>query len=254
MSCRRRDMTEVYWLEQAGTDVPAGSDWLSEGEALRLSQMRFPKRLADWRLGRWTGKCALAAFLRHPLDLPHLAQIEIIPSPEGAPEAFVAGRRTAATISLSHRAGLAVCAVASSSVALGCDLEIIEPRSDSFVTDYFTAEEQTLIARMPIADQPRLLALLWSAKESTLKALGIGLRADTRSVMVRPDSEWTGGLQVADISPAWQALHVRCIDDQVFHGWWQETGKLMRTLIAAPPPTVPLRLHAFPEALLQART
>ena len=76
-----------------------------------------------------------------------------------------------------------------SGAELGCDLEIIEPRSDAFVADYFTTEEQALIARASAADRPRLLALLWSAKESALKALHEGLRLDTRCVIVSPFDE-----------------------------------------------------------------
>ena len=65
-------------------------------------------------------------------------------------------------------------------MALGCDLEVIEPRSEEFVADYFTTEEQKMVSQAPIADRSKLLALLWSAKESALKALREGLRFDTR--------------------------------------------------------------------------
>ena len=50
----------------------------------------------------------------------------------------------------------------------------IEPRSDAFVADYFTIEEQALVARASAADRDRILALLWSGKESALKALREG--------------------------------------------------------------------------------
>ena len=42
-------MIDVCWLEQTAADVPAADDWLSAGEAERLSGMRFaeaPRRLA----------------------------------------------------------------------------------------------------------------------------------------------------------------------------------------------------------------
>jgi len=35
-------------------------------------------------------------------------------------------------------------------VEIGCDLEVVEPRSDAFVADYFTSEEQALIARASV--------------------------------------------------------------------------------------------------------
>ncbi len=40
-----------------------------------------------------------------------------------------------------------------SGVELGCDLEVIEPRSEAFLSDYFTAEEQALVARAHATDR-----------------------------------------------------------------------------------------------------
>ena len=176
---------DVYWLELRQADVPDGNDWLSAGELARLDAMRFPKRRADWRLGRWTAKRALSAYLKASGDLPPpLADMEVRAAASGAPEAFLAAKPAGVIISLSHRNGTALCTITPSAAQLGCDLELIEPRSEAFVADYFTGAEQALVAQSPAADRPQLLALLWSAKESALKALHEGLRLDTRSVTV----------------------------------------------------------------------
>jgi 4'-phosphopantetheinyl transferase len=225
----------VSWLEQTEADVPAENDWLHAREAIGLNGLRFAKRRADWRLGRWTAKRALALCLNLPLDHRTLAGIEIRPAPDGVPEVFLANAPAAITISISHRDGRAICAVALSGVALGCDLEIIEPHSAAFVADYFTTEEQRLVARAPAPDRLRLLALLWSAKESTLKALRAGLRLDTRSVIVSPVDEG------AD-SNTWHPLRVTNTSGQIFHGWWRYTGNLLQTVVADPPPTPPILL------------
>ena len=107
---------DVYWLEQTATDVPVENDWLNASETVRLNGLRFPKRRADWRLGRWTAKRAVAVCLNLPLDRHTLAGIEIRPAPSGAPEVFLANTPAHATISLSHREGTAVCAVDRKSV------------------------------------------------------------------------------------------------------------------------------------------
>jgi len=247
---------DVYWLEQTEADVPAENDWLSASEAVRLNGLRFAKRRADWRLGRWTAKRAFAACRNLPWDCHALAAIEIRPAPSGAPEVFLANTPADATISLSHRAGRAVCAVALSGVALGCDLEIIEQHSDAFIADYFTTEEQGLVARASAADRLRLVALLWSGKESVLKALGVGLRLDTRCVIVRPVAapRFRGavGEERAE-DPAsifrlpyalntWRPLYVSHTSGQIFHGWWHYTDNLLRTLVAAPAPVAPILL------------
>jgi 4'-phosphopantetheinyl transferase len=229
---------DVYWLEQTEADVPAGNDWLNASEAARLSGLRFAKRRADWRLGRWTAKRALAVCLNLPLDHRALAGIEIRPAPSGVPEVFLANTPADVTISLSHRAGRAVCAVGLSGAALGCDLEIIEQHSDAFVADYFTTEEQGLVARASAADRLRLVTLLWSGKESMLKALGAGLRLDTRTVIVSLVDEDTAECA----ANTWRPLHVRDTTGQSFQGWWRHTGTLLRTVVAAPPPVPPIIL------------
>jgi 4'-phosphopantetheinyl transferase len=142
---------------------------------------------------------------------------------------------------------------------LGCDLELIEPRSDGFVADYFTTEEQALVARAFAADRPRLCALLWSGKESALKALRMGLRMDTRCVMVSPadalphrgtdgdgspEDSGLAGLAgpSADALYGWRPLYVRSSVGQNYRGWWRHTGNLLLTMVAAPPPAPPILL------------
>ncbi len=282
---------KLYWLEQTVRDVPAENDWLSASEAVCLNAMRFPKRYADWRLGRWTAKCALSIALDLPSRPQVFKKIEIRPAPSGAPEAFVDNQPAAAALSLSHRSGRAICAVVlsdvkksgveTSGVNLGCDLEMVEPRSDAFVADYFTVQEQVLVARASAADRDRLLALLWSAKESALKALGAGLRLDTRSVIVDPVSadpmnidppvesfdldgwspllvRYAGEHSPQQCSTKDRSIEDRSIEDrsssgQVFHGWWRHADNIVRTVVAAPPPDLPIPLkipaHIFPGAL-----
>jgi 4'-phosphopantetheinyl transferase len=238
--------------------VAAANDWLSASEVDRLKGMRFAKRRADWGLGRWTAKRALAVYLNVPVHPEALAEIEIRPTPSGAPEVFFANQPAPVTVSLSHRARTAICAVAPSGAALGCDLEIIEPRSEAFLTDFFTTEEQALVARAFASDRPQLCTLLWSGKESALKALRAGLRLDTRCVIVNPadalgrPAEGGAGctqdpalaIQASYEVNSWRPLCVRYSGGQVFHGWWQNAGHLLRTIVTAPPsaPPIPLRI------------
>ncbi len=235
---------KVHWLEQTEANLPPNLDWLSASEVACLTALRVPKRRGDWQLGRWTAKRALSAYLSIPGDLQSLSDIEIRPAPSGVPEAFVAGRPAPVSLSLSHSNGTALCAIAPFGAALGCDLELIEPRSDAFVADYFTAEEQALIAQAYGAERSRVLTLLWSAKESALKALHEGLRQDTRSVTVTLlESAVTSMAEETDSAPPfWHELEVCHIDGAIFHGWWQQRGNLLRTLVAAPRPMTMIRL------------
>ena len=236
----------VYWLEQTAADVPAENQWLSPAEILSLGRMRFAKRRNDWRLGRWTAKRALAAHLNLRCDRLALAKIEIRAAASGAPEAFLFNQAAPVTISLSHRAGIAMCAVALPGAGIGCDLEVIEPRSNAFIADYLTAHEQALVEQTLDEQRALLVTLLWSAKESALKALHVGLRLDTNSM----DVSFTDGLPLyadqsrADLSPVpmrdidpdgWRPLRVRHSDEQAFCGWWRRENGMVRTLVRALP-------------------
>ena len=230
---------DVYWLEQVVADMPADTNWLGSGEALCLSNLRVAKRRADWLLGRWTAKRALAVFLNLADDLGSLAGIEICAAPSGAPEAFVAHRPLAVTISLSHSSGKALCVLAPGTAALGCDVERIEPRSQGFVDDYFTSQEQALIEQSSALDRSTLETLLWSGKESTLKALHCGLRLDTRSVIVEPEDM---PCRLGD----WHPLRVRYIEHcGVFQGWWKVADDFVRTLVSSPQSNEPVLLQTL---------
>jgi len=232
---------DVYWLPQIESDIPAGSTWLSAGEIERLDSIRFPKRRADWRLGRWTSKCAVAAYLHDSYDLSHLSNIEVRAGVSGAPEIFQNNRRSALNISLSHRDGFSICALAPVNMLLGCDVETIEPRSEAFVSDYFADEERELLARIPQNERPEIVAALWSAKESALKAMQIGLRADTRFVVVH-DLDLDGNRDSA--KSVWRPMQVSWQGQTHFYGWWRIAGKFVLTVVGYPWPSRPVELTA----------
>ena len=156
-------------------------------------------------------------------DAESLSKIEIVADASGAPRAFISGRAAEVRISLSHRATVGACAVTSSIAALGCDLELVESRSESFLADYFTEQEHVMLA-LAGKDRMRMAAVLWSAKESALKALGEGLRMDTRSVSVTR----------IENGESWSRLSVSCDTGEVFQGWWREESRLVRTMVSAP--------------------
>lgn len=227
-------MIPIRWLLATAGEEPADDAWLTPAERETLDRLRLPHRRADWRLGRWAAKQAVAAWLDEQGKL-FPGKIEIRPAPDGAPEAFLDGAPLPVAISLTHRAGRAACAIVPAGTAVGIDLERIEPRSDEFVQDYFTPTEQELIAK------DRLLhpTLLWSAKESALKALREGLRMDTREVEV--------GLGEGEGSDGWAPLTVRRLaTGQVFEGWWRRDGDLLMTLAAAPTSAKPLPTGVLP--------
>lgn len=227
--------TEVWLLQQAEADLPADDKWLSPWEADRVASFRIPKRRNDWRLGRWTAKRAVSVYLAIPQDAISLAKIEVKPAASGAPEVFISSTAPRLTISLSHRGGVAICAVASAEVQLGCDLELIEPHSEAFVRDYFTSEEQAIVDAADEEQRQALVALIWSSKESALKALGTGLREPAQSVSVcRMDH--------LSANDCWTEVSVRIPSGRQLSGWCRRSEKLLRTIIAEPKAKIPITL------------
>lgn len=225
---------DVYCLQQTEADVPADSSWLSAAELASLESFRIAKRQADWRLGRWTAKRAVATYLKLPVTPVHLSEIEIQARPSGAPQVFINNQPAPVEISLSHRDGAAMCAVAAPGAEIGCDVEAVEAHSEAFIADYFTDEERSVVARAPVAARRLMISALWSAKESALKALQQGLRLDTRSVSVHLDHRTPEN--------QWYTLQVDCAEGGAFYGWWQNAGHLVRTIVAKPRPAMPKSL------------
>jgi 4'-phosphopantetheinyl transferase len=191
--------------------------------------MSYEKRYSEARLARWTAKQAIAQTLRLPTE--SLGSVEVRNAPDGAPEAFVDGNDADVEIAMTDRADWAVCMVAPGPARIGCDLELVEPRSRAFVADYLTGPEQQTVAQAP--DQDLAANLIWSAKESALKVLRTGLRRDTRTVEV---SLLPSG------SDDWSGLEVKDLAGHVLPGWWIRYGEFVLTWCGEVPMAAPVSL------------
>jgi 4'-phosphopantetheinyl transferase len=225
----------MWWLAHGEHEVPCGTDWLAPREPAVLASVRYTKRRVEFLTRRWTAKRAVATVLGRGLSPAALADVEIRHHWSGAPWVAVDGQPVAIDVSISDRAGWAVCLVGApgaASAPLGIDLELVEPRSDAFVGDFFTADESAGVRRLAAGEARDVAAnLIWSAKEAALKVLKVGLRADTRDVEVefarecRPDG--------------WAPLLVKARDGASFPGWWRRDGVFLLTLagleLASPP-------------------
>jgi 4'-phosphopantetheinyl transferase len=230
-------MNKVYWIRRTLEDIPSSNSWLSAAEQQRLSALRIAKRRDDWRLGRWTAKQAVSLCLSLAADdYRALARLEIRAASSGAPQVFLRDAPLSVAISISHRDGVCICAVAAASVALGCDVETIEHHSAEFISDYFDLTEQEAVAKVSTQDRDWLVSLIWSAKESALKALKEGLRADVRSVQVS-----LSGLEIP--GGEWRPLHITA-QGRIFRGWWKTDGTSVYTFAGDPPISSPTLLMA----------
>ena len=222
------------WLTCDLADVPAEDDWLGEAERVVLSGLHVPKRRRDWRLGRWTAKAAVGAFG----DLPAWS-VEILAASDGAPEAWIDGTPVGVSLSLSHRAGRALAVVSQAAGAIGCDLEVIEPRSRAFVLEWLAPAEQKRVAAAGADERARLVNLVWTAKEAAAKARRQGLRLDLRNAV----TELVGGNSGNPATRHWEPLSVSWADAPgSTAAWWRHEPGWVIAIAGEPAPTVPRSL------------
>lgn len=250
-------------------DVPQHDDWLGEDEREVLARLKLEKRRLEWRLGRWLARQAvrdaLAASTQRPSgdvsaeeatsaalaagrraageasaalpDPEGFPPIMVLAASDGAPE--VHGAAQPISLSLSHRHGRGLAAATLGTLAVGCDLELLEPRSDRFIRDWLTHGESSHIFRAPESHRALLANLCWSAKEGASKVLRVGLRFDTRSFEVAlPRSEDllpSGKEMPADaIAIDWRPLAVTAVKNrQHYAGFWRLRENFVETVLAA---------------------
>ncbi len=225
---------QVYYSLQDRRQLPAGLEWLTAAERAHLDGFRFDKRRRDWLLGRWTAKQAVmtVAALSNP------SRVEVATANDGAPLPRLDDRPFGAVMSLSHSNDRAFCAVAFGRTELGCDIELVESRGRAFVETYFTDAESRQIIDADQHDRDLLTTTIWSAKESVLKALRIGLGADTRSVEIIPDERFAkhGNQQ----SATWQAGRAAVRNAGEFGCWWRRDGDFVLSIAARAPLPAPM--------------
>jgi 4'-phosphopantetheinyl transferase len=220
----------IYWMlvdsQQAALEAPG---FLSPSELQKYSAFKFPKRRDEWLLGRWTAKTlvhSLPVYQQYSLN-----QIEIRNAPEGAPYLQLPGKAAPAEcLTISHSGNFALCALATGlELQVGTDLEKVEARTETFILDYFTPAERRLVDKYPAESRAMLVTLIWSAKESMLKALGVGLRMDTRTVEVRG---LDGLLTTSNAHHKWQKIQIgeQPANERAWAAWWQRRDPFVLTL------------------------
>lgn len=224
-------MTTPGWVCRTIRDVPEGNGWLGPREREALGALVVPRRRETWRLGRWTLKAALGAWLDSGG-----ADAEILAAADGAPEAWAGGSRLDVEVSLSHRADIALAVVGDPGVALGCDVEVIEPRGGAFVREWLTPAEQARVVTGRSAGDAALYAnLAWAGKEASAKVRREGLRLNVRAAEVACATGARG---------SWHGLTVTWPDCGADHGWWRTDGGYVLTVAAAARIGAPLALDS----------
>lgn len=190
----------IFFGTSRAVELPHHDEWMGPGEIFAFQRLKTEPRRQSFRLGRWTAKHILSRVLSIPFSQSLSTRIEVLSNTDGVPIPYLDGESLPHTLSLSHREDRALAAASPASLSMGCDLEWIEPHSRAFVEDFFTPEERE---NTFCSSSPHLMAtLIWSAKESALKALRTGLSRDTRELCVQLSGPFS------EHSSSWHALSV----------------------------------------------
>jgi 4'-phosphopantetheinyl transferase len=223
-------MTAPGWLTRSLADVPAGDGWLSARERAALAILLAKRRRADWRLGRWAAKAALAEWSGAKLD-----ELEVVASADGAPEALVGAEPAPVALSLSHRGGRALAVVGDPALGIGCDVELVEPRTGAFIRTWLAPAERARLESGGEAGRARHANLIWSAKEAAAKVRREGLRLDVGRAVV----EW----EPAANDGEWRPLRVRWErEGTTAHGWWRSEPGWVFTVVSEQRTPAPVAL------------
>jgi 4'-phosphopantetheinyl transferase len=232
----------IYYLVQtsaAHPDLAQGvppPGLLSAAEENAFRALRSTKRRHDWLLGRWTAKHLIQKLAQQEQGrAAALDSFSIANGPGGEP-LLIGESFGGLALSISHRDEFAFCAVLNPkglqdpSGFIGVDIERVEPRPSNFAQDYLTGPELDLLERSPDHVHDLLVTAIWSAKESALKALHLGLTVDTRAIncAVRPP-----GLE----PDVWTPLEISCkmarLNERTpaLKGWWRVMQQYVLTVV-----------------------
>ncbi len=212
---------DIHWvLTQAGPGLASGC-YLTATEIQSGRRYRHPERHRQWMLGRATAKYLLMQRAT-PLDLSIQASndFEILRNPNGWPQLQDRhGRNLPVSLTISHRDELAFSAVCRDNLGnLGADIEIIAPKNASMLEDFYTPEERNWIQSQASPHQALTATLIWSAKESILKAIKTGLMENTKIIRLIPNED------VSQPGNRWNQIQA-VIRQQTIPVWWTILNK-----------------------------
>jgi phosphopantetheinyl transferase len=213
----------------------AWTGFLSPREDRILAGLGIVPRRRKWLMGRAAAKALVHEMMSGEAEIPP-NRISVLNQPSGEPFVLIEGKGGwEYPISLSHRSEVGMAAAPLERTArIGADVETIEPRDPALVRQFFTDDEAQLV---DAADQDRdeTVARIWSAKEAVLKLLGLGLRIDTRGVLVNlvgaPFPECPAEWQPVDVKVVAKVPHQNLLDS-LHVVWRREAGYVLTVAVA----------------------
>jgi 4'-phosphopantetheinyl transferase len=177
---------------------------LSDDERLQNQSFRFQEH----RHAHLLTRAFLRTLLSRYADVKP-SEWQFVRSPYGKPEIAGPPGAPVANFSLSHTAGLIVCAISAES-RMGIDAENVEQRSVDqmeIAEKYFSRTEYQSLQGLSGAERHRRFFEYWTLKESYVKARGLGMSLDLAGFAFEIEDR---GIRISFVAPstddpaAWQ--------------------------------------------------
>ena len=170
--------------------------YLSAEELNEYRRFVIPKRKMEWLASRILIKRLVIDSVKPTLYLSPRS-INIRKRSSGVPYVELARIGKIGWLSMSHsHNGVLIAFSSNERNPFGVDLEYVEERLPQFIADFFTESESRWVNTSQEEEKKYLVNLIWSAKETYLKAIGKGLQLDTRRVEIKgvdsrcAETEW----------------------------------------------------------------
>lgn len=178
---------DIHWIMVKAGPTLATGQFLIETEIEDGKRYRHPGRHRQWLLGRAAAKFLLIRQTKVlNLEIYNPADVEILRNPDGWPQ--IRNRKAESlpvSLTISHSDELVFCALCShKNGSLGADLEIVAPKTESMLEDFYTQEERRRLNDLPKSQQNLAATLIWCAKEAVLKSKKTGLMENTKHIDV----------------------------------------------------------------------
>jgi len=212
----------------------AWPDLLSPREEKLLAGLGHVPRRRKWLMGRAAAKRLVCDMLGEGRVAEK--KISVLNQPSGEPFVLIEGKGGwGRAVSLSHRSEVGLAAAPLDETArIGADIETIEPRDPALVRQFYTDSEAQIVEAAG-KDRDEIVSRIWSAKEAVLKLLGLGLRIDTRGVVVN-----LAGEAFPECPADWQPVDVgvtavlprQGVLDSLRVMWRREAGYVLTVAVA----------------------
>lgn len=218
----------VHWglvtpEEAAEAHELRAEDWLAAPERAALDALTVEGRRREWCAGRLAVKRAVQRWCSETSVVAlSLAEVRIAQDERGAPHAFLPQTAEGPPVSIAHSDGYGFAAVAApgAGVRVGVDIERVRDIHPRLLARLLGPDEDGCATVQPLGVEPLDGVTLWTLKEATVKALGVGLRLPMRCLRVLATAP--GRAQVCRIAGP------PTVDDFATHPW-TATGAYTRT-------------------------